>query len=342
MSKHSKKHPQGPKQLSKNILQRAKTRAFLVTNLVNIRYLTGLSLSAGTMIITPKAVTLYADDRYLDHAKAHVRRGIRVLPAAAFQGDLKKVKRCAIEGAHLTLQQFSILKKTYRKTTFVHTDDVIEHFRRSKTTDELSSIRKACAITMKLLQRVPSLLKKGVSELDIAWLLRGMARDAGADDMAFETIVAFGSHTASPHHQPTDRKFSPGDIVQIDIGVKYRGYCSDYSRVFFTGTMNDEQRKVYRILKRVQAMAKRAVRAGITADKLDALVRFELQKNGYDKEFCHALGHGVGLEIHEGIILSPRSKGIKLLPNEVVTIEPGLYFPGKWGMRIEDTVIVRM
>jgi Xaa-Pro aminopeptidase len=158
--------------------------------------------------------------------------------------------------------------------------------------------------------------------------------------MAFPTIVGFGENTAFPHHHPTTRRLKRGDIVQIDLGVKAGGYCSDYSRVFFTAKPTAEQRKALLALKRAKAAAEQLIRVGMENRVLDLKAREVLASFGIEKAFTHALGHGVGLEIHEGLSISKKAKRKKLLKNEVITIEPGVYFPGKWGMRVEDTIVV--
>jgi Xaa-Pro aminopeptidase len=158
--------------------------------------------------------------------------------------------------------------------------------------------------------------------------------------MAFETIVAFGENTSKPHHHPTERKLKKGDIVQIDMGVKINGYCSDYSDVYFTSPATPEQKIALSALKKAAKTAKKLVKEGISNRLLDQTARRILKTYGYDKEFSHALGHGVGLEIHEGVTLSSKAPVMKLKKNEVITIEPGLYFEGKWGMRVEETVVV--
>lgn len=159
--------------------------------------------------------------------------------------------------------------------------------------------------------------------------------------MAFDTIVGFGEHTSRPHHHPTDRALRKGDIVQIDLGLKIDGYCSDMSRVFYTGTKTSRQAKAYRALLEAKKTAEKMVKPGVDVRALDQAARRVLKKHGFGKEFCHALGHGLGLDIHEAPTISGKSKPYRLKKDEVITIEPGLYFPGEWGMRIEDTMIVR-
>ncbi len=329
------------KQLGSVILRHGKASALLITNLTNIRYLTDLDLSAGTMLILPKRMILFADDRYFERALRTVREGVEVLHPLHIKPMIKALKRCGVEADHMSIDTYTRLKRKYRNTKFVQCVNLVEHFRRCKSAAELASIRKACRISELVLRLIPRYLKPGITELKLAWTIRSLAHEHGADDMAFETIVAFGENTSHPHHRPTAKKLIKGDLVQIDMGARVGGYCSDYSRVYFTGFKTARQRQVYRILSQVQRRAKQRVRAGITNHALDREARASLKQHGLDSVFCHALGHGLGLEIHEGIVLSHRAQKKVLLKNEVITIEPGLYFKGEWGMRIEDTVIVR-
>lgn len=325
---------------SQAILAAAKAPALLLTNLTNIRYLSGVQMSAGFMLILPRRAFLYADGRYFEKAEATARH-CTVKPADALKKDLLKLRSCAFEAENVTIARLQRLEKAFSKLRFIPRNDIVESFRRSKSGDELHCIKKACAITLRILKSVPASLKPGVTESDVAWIIAGLARKAGADGMAFETIVGFAEHTALPHHRPTDRRLKKGDIVQVDMGVIYKGYCSDYSRVFFTADPTPDQKKALRALKEAKKSAEELVRVGASVRSLDQAARAVLKTHGYGPEFSHSLGHGVGLDIHEGVTISSKAKDTKLLKNEVITIEPGLYFAGKWGMRIEDTIVVK-
>lgn len=331
----------------------------LVSNLTNVRYLSGISLTAGVMLLKGQKRLLFVDDRYLEKAKTEARKGIRVLHIDELKKTLKRSKRVRFEAEDVTVARLKRWKKRFRGTRFVPSENVVEEWRRQKKPEELRAIQKACRITDRVLQTVPSFLRVGAprrgapTEKRLAWEIEQMSRTLGVDAMAFETIVAFGQHTSRPHHRPTKRKLRRGDIVQIDMGVKVHGYCSDCSRVFFTGKPLDEQQQIFNLLVHVVKECTKRARAGTSNTALDrfarGLMRYagknelpRYRKTGYEKFFLHSLGHGVGLEIHEGLNLTSRkgAKRTKLLQNEVITIEPGVYFQGKWGMRIEDTVVV--
>ena len=312
----------------------------LVTDPVNIRYLTGMDMSAGAVFLRKTGATLFTDGRYIERARG-ARRGMAVRHVRELADVLRRVRRCGFEVEHVTVARREAWRKNFPQTLFVPCKDVIECRRRRKRPDELRGLRRAGRITEELLRRIPAALRARPTERELAWKLLVWAHECGADNLAFEPIVAFGSHTSSPHHHPTSRRLRRGDLVQIDVGAKYRGYCADRSAVYFTGEQTALQEKAYRAVEEALARVKAAVRAGVTNRALDRLARRVLGRHGFSEEFCHALGHGVGLDIHEGVTLSTKAPLTKLLRNEVIAIEPGLYFPGKFGMRLEEMVYVR-
>lgn len=326
--------PQYPRQ----ILQQANTEAFFVTNLVNIHYLTGVELTAGSVLVEPTKITLFTDARYTEAATRTVTGRTKVRDIGKLETAMKKVKQCGFEADDISVSRRKRWVRLFKNTKFVQRSDVIDEFRRSKEPDELQKILKSQRITRDMYKRIPKLLKQGITELELAWKIQVMAHEAGADGLSFDPIVAFGSHTSSPHHHPTDRKLKKRDIIQIDMGVKYQGYCSDQSRVFFVGDPTGPQARVYEAVEQAKMAAEKAVTVGIKASDIDAIARESL--GDYAEFFTHSLGHGVGLEIHEGVSLSARSKQ-RLLENEIVTIEPGVYLPGKFGIRLEDEIVVK-
>ncbi len=328
-----------PKKLN-SVLKEAKVRTFLVSNLKNICYLTGVDMSAGYLLITAKKNTLFVDGRYTEKAKELARKDIQIGDMEDFKKSLRNIRSCGFESEQVSVEKLSKWKRNFKNTKFVQKKGIIEEFRRSKDADEIKAFKKAQRITDKILHNIPKALQKGISEKDLAWKLECWAREYGADGLAFDPIVAFGTHSSRPHHSPTNRKLKKGDIVQIDVGAQYNGYAADKSRVFFTGKMTSLQEKVYLAVKRAKDESEKAVKPGITNQKLDRIARNILAEEGFEEYFVHSLGHGVGLDIHEGVSLSSEAKRTKLLKNEIVTIEPGVYIPGKFGIRLEDEVIV--
>lgn len=321
-------------------IKNSKFQALLITNLTNLQYLTGLKLSAGCLLALPTGYKLFLDPRYLEAGRSCEHRGLKVVPLEKLEGTLKQYRKVAFEAETVTVATLARWKKCYPKISFTPTSGLVEECRRQKFPDELRRIRKACSITKKVLRNIPLMLKPGISELSLAFRIETRCRELGADGMAFDTIVAFGEHSSRPHHRPTERLLRKTDLVQIDMGASYRGYCSDYSRVFFLSKPTEKQKRAMKALKTASRSARAALEAGVSNRQLDTIARKELLAFGFDKEFSHALGHGVGIDIHEGVTLSSKAPLSKLLKNEVVTIEPGLYFDGEWGMRIEETLVV--
>ncbi|HLC76217.1 MAG TPA: Xaa-Pro peptidase family protein [Candidatus Peribacterales bacterium] len=312
----------------------------LISNLTNIRYLTGVAMTFGMMIVDGRKRSLFVDSRYIEKATKECVKGIAVLPMDDLEQCIASYKRMRFESEDVSVARLLRWEKRYRKTRFVPSTGVIEEGRRVKNAAEIRSIKKACSITDRVMMEIPVFLHtRGITEKKLALLIENLSRDIGADAMAFDTIVAFGNHTARPHHSPTDRLLEKNDIVQIDMGVKVNGYCSDCSRVFFVGNVSEEQRRVFILLVKIVAKCTKRARSGATNHTLDLCARKMLGK--YEPCFTHGLGHGVGLEIHEGASISTRAPKQTIKKNEVITIEPGIYLPGKFGMRVEDTILVQ-
>lgn len=368
-------------------MNRSKKTLLLVSNLINIRYLTGVEMTFGMLLFGgKKAMKLFVDSRYTEKAKKEAHHTIRVFPIDDLPKYLRKLKRVRFEADDVTVARLNRWKKRYKGVRWIPSEGVIEEMRRVKNNDEIRAIRKACRITDDVMMLIPYLsgvgapepvlsLSKGwgaqeqkllpqklklvliaqgaaarrpyeLTEKQLAWHIEKLSRSLGADAMAFDTIVGFGNHTARPHHSPTDRKLKKRDIIQIDMGVKVNGYCSDCSRVFFTGKPTKEQKEIFDLLVKTVKETTKQVKAGAPNRALDSYARSALRRGApmgrpnLDEFFTHGLGHGVGLEIHEGVSLSKRAPKQKMKANEVITIEPGIYLSGKWGMRIEDTVLV--
>lgn len=315
--------------------------AVLISNLTNIRYLSGIQASTALLLVTKHQAVLFVDSRYSEMASRRVEKGIVVADPAELQAYVSRFRTLGFESDHITVARLERWKTQLKNKKFVQVKGFVEGLRKIKDLNELDTLTEACAITKKALGRIPSMLRYGMTERELALDIYVYCMKHGADGMAFETIVGFGESTSRPHHRPSERKLRKGDIVQIDMGAMYRGYCSDYSRVYFTAEPTPKQLKAYRALKEAKKSVEKMLRPGVLNTRLDEEARRVLALHGYDKEFSHSLGHGVGLDIHEGTTLSKRAPPTKLLKNEVVTIEPGLYFKGQWGMRIEDTIVVR-
>ncbi len=321
------------------LLTEADLPALLVSDLTNIRYLTGLAVTAGLLLVLPRRALLFVDAGYREAAERRAE-GVSVRDIDTLPEFLKAVPRCGFESDEVTVARFFGWKKKFPGTAFVRTTGVVAGFRRRKTEDELRLLKRAHRMTRELLRRVPSALRTQTTEEKLARQLLMWTLELGGDGLSFDPIVAFGTHTSSPHHRPTSRTLQKGHVVQIDVGVRFRGYCADMSEVFFTAEPTLAEQQVYDTLCLAKRKAMAAVKAGVTNHALDRIARDVLKKRGIEDAFTHALGHGVGLDVHEGITLSSKAPETALLRHEVVAIEPGAYFPGKFGMRVEDMAYV--
>jgi Xaa-Pro aminopeptidase len=322
------------------LLRASKTRAFLVSDLVNIRYLTGLELSYGFILVSQRTFRLFADSRYKEEASKSIKNSVLVSDIDDLEKYMNKVSECGFESDKVTVEQLRKWKRKYKNTKFVRRQGIIEEFRRQKSDLELKRFKRAQRITKEMLRRVPSALRSFPTEKKLAWSLESWARELGADSLSFDPIVAFGTHSSHPHHHVTDRKLKKGHIVQIDVGARYKGYCADRSEVFFTDHPTSIQKNVYRAVEEAKDAAIEKVCEGVTTHTLDKISKKVLTKYDLEEYFTHALGHGVGLEIHEGVLLTQNAPRKKLLKNEIITIEPGVYLPGKFGIRLEEEVVV--
>jgi Xaa-Pro aminopeptidase/Xaa-Pro dipeptidase len=312
-------------------------------NMNNIRYLSGFTGSDGVLIIGEKKTVLLVDGRYTTQAKLEV-----TLPVIEYKnkinGIIQTVKELDLqyigfEAGSITVQMYNQLIGELSDKNLVALGDELKMLRVRKDEEEISLMKKAAAISSAAILALIPEIKGGCSEKDIALRLEIIARRSGADGLAFDAIVASGENSALPHARPTDRKIKKGDFIVIDFGVKYQGYCSDETCTFAYQELTDEQRNAYQIVKTAQDREMAAVRANIPASEVDQCAR-SCFGEGYDRYFSHGTGHGVGLEVHEAPRLAPNSQDI-LAPQMVVTLEPGLYIPAKWGIRIEDTVLVK-
>lgn len=321
-------------------LRELPVSAVLISNLTNIRYITGIQASTALFLVTQKEAVLFVDSRYSEMALKRAESGITVADPTELKAYISRFTSIGYESDYITVSRLERWKTQFKNKKYVQIKGLIEGLRRIKDDNEIETLTEACAITKKALSRVTALLRYGMTERDLALALYVYCMRHGAEGMAFETIVGFGENTSRPHHMPTNRKLKKGDIVQVDMGAMYGGYCSDYSRVYFTAPPSPKQKKAYAALKEAKKAAEKLLRPGVLNTSLDEEARRVLKLHGYDKEFSHSLGHGVGMDIHEGTTLSMKAPPMKLCKNEVVTIEPGLYFAGTFGMRLEDTRIV--
>jgi Xaa-Pro aminopeptidase len=312
----------------------------LITHLTNIRYLIGFTGTYGFMLLGKKNY-FFTDFRYRGFAEELQRSKTRIPFKFIelnkdFEQTFKKLaaRSLEFEADHLTIQELQGWKKRFKGISFKALKKSIEDQRFIKDTEEIKNLKKSQRINEETLKRLQKLFKPGVSELELAWQVKAIGHELGAEDISFEPIIAFGAHSATPHHQNSNTKLKAGDVVLVDMGMKYKGYCSDMTRTFFTKKPTAEQEDVYFKVLTAQEDAIKALKAGVKCAKLDEISRTSMGDDDA-AHFGHSLGHGIGLDVHEAPNLSSRSKDT-LKENMIVTVEPGIYLPGRFGVRIED------
>lgn len=321
-----------------------KIDSLIFLNMNNILYLSGFTGSDGALIIDENRITLLVDGRYTTQAKREVA-DIEIVEykdkvkAISQEVKLYNLKKIGFEAGAMTVHTYNQLIGEFQQEVLVPLGDELKFLRAYKDESEILLMKKAAEIASAAIYSLISEIKPGCSEKDLALLLEIIARRSGADQLAFETIVAAGENSALPHAKPTSRKIRKGDFIVIDFGVKYHGYCSDETCTFAFGELTDEQKDAYSKVKDAHDRAIDAIHAKAVAGDVDRITRNILGPE-YEKYFSHGTGHGVGIEVHEAPRLAPDSKDI-LEEQMVVTVEPGIYLPGHWGIRIEDTVLVK-
>lgn len=319
--------------------------ALLVTNLVNLRYLCGFTGSNGALLLARDGrAWLATDGRYVTQAETEAP-GVplvesRTVAATLVERTIEEgLGRLGVEREQVTLGQFARLSEAAESSVELSgVEPVVEQIRIVKDTDELARLTRACALTDAAFGAVVSELRPGVTERAVARRLEEQLLDRGADGLAFPSIVAAGPHGAMPHHRPSDRPLQRGDLVVIDFGGRYDGYHADMTRTVVIGRAADWQREIYALVREVQEQGRDQVRPGALPKELNQAAEQAIVDAGH--ECRHPLGHGVGLEIHESPYLSKESSADRLVANVPVTVEPGVYLPGRGGVRIEDTVVV--
>lgn len=322
-------------------------KPLLITSKDNIRYLSSFTGSKAIILKLPKKTYFFTDSRYFDEAKKTIPKGfvLEIYKKGKFKKSWKKIlkkhrlRELYFEADYLTITSLKHWRKLSRPTKLKPQTDAIEQLRAIKTQQEIRLLKQSQRINEQVFYSTLKLLKPGVQEKEIAWKIRTIAHDLGAEDLAFEPIVAFGKGTATPHHKNTTRKLKKGDMILIDMGVKYKGMCSDMTRTLFTKKPTPLEEKIYNTVLEAQKNTISKIRPGLTGHKAWQLAYKPIEKAGYAENFTHGLGHGIGLEIHESPSLAEKVRD-KLAANMSTTIEPGIYLPNRLGVRIEDMGII--
>jgi Xaa-Pro aminopeptidase len=337
----------------KSLRQHLATTRFdglLISHLPNLRYLCGFTGSAGLLLVEESGSVFFTDVRYDTQAHEEVKAAkVVIARKSLFEAvaDLVDSRRkrargwdVGIEAEHFTIAEKKRLAKLLPAGVCLKdAPSIVERERMIKDDAELNCIRAAVTLGATLFDRALKVLRPGAKEIEVAAEMELAARRAGAEGMSFPTIIASGSRSALPHGRASEHAIAPGGFVVCDFGVILAGYCSDQTRTVWVGPRSEKARSAYDAVRQAQQAALNAVKPGVTAGEVDEAARKVLRKAALGKYFTHSTGHGVGLEIHEPPRVASGQKTV-LKPGMVITIEPGVYFPGKWGVRIEDMVAV--
>lgn len=327
-------------------LQAKGLDALLVTNPYNRRYVSGFTGTSGCCLLTTSVCELLTDFRYMEQASvqtkasgfAVVRHEADMMATAAERAARYGVKRLGFEKDNVSYSLYEKLQAVFTGVELVPASGMIEEMRLIKTADELAIIQEAASIADQAFTHILNFIKPGRTELEVSNELEFFMRRQGATS-SFDTIVASGVRSALPHGVASDKVIEKGDMVTLDFGAYYNGYCSDITRTIAVGEPGEKLREIYEIVYKAQLHGVAHVKAGLTGKEADALTRDIIVAAGYGPQFGHSTGHGIGLEIHEAPGLSFRNESV-LRAGMVVTIEPGIYVEGIGGVRIEDDVVL--
>jgi Xaa-Pro aminopeptidase len=325
-----------------------KGQAILVLSQKNRLYLTRFeSGDAGTIIITPEKAYFLIDFRYIEKAKECIK-DCDVIMTENFSNQVNEIitrhniTDVYTEVDYITVTEFKTFQKLLSPAT-LHDDDVFNKeiltLRRTKTEDELEAMKKAQKLTDETFSYILPKIKEGVTERELALEMEMYMRSRGSEGVSFDFIVVGGENSSLPHGTPTDRPFKKGDFITMDFGAVIDGYHSDMTRTVALAPITDEQKKVYDTVLKAQKATIEMIKAGVTGKEVDATARDIINEAGYEGCFGHGLGHSVGVEIHESPACNQRT-AIPLIEGDIMTVEPGIYLEGKYGVRIEDMVFV--
>lgn len=328
--------------------RRARIDSYLVTRPADVMYLTGFTGDDSVLLLHRRGAVLVTDGRYDEQARAEcpdvglvVRTGAMVEAIGQTARNLR-LRRAGLQGGHVTMSLRDSLARNGAFRRLLVPEEVVGGLRIAKDEGEVAVIEKAVRVAERAFREMLRLGLKGWigrSERQLAAELDYRMKQAGAQGPAFETIVAVGPHSSLPHYRPGDTRLRAGGFALVDWGARVGGYCSDLTRVVLAGRIPPRLAEIYQVVLRAQSAGIAAIRGGIAAASADKAARSVIEAAGYGKQFVHGLGHGIGLDIHEGPSLSRTAKG-RLRPGMVVTVEPGIYLPGFGGVRIEDDVLV--
>ena len=324
-------------------MKKLDLEGMIISNPINIKYLTNIE-EEGTLLITRKENIFITYSMYLESVKNTLTINDEIIVADTreiskedYENFFLFCENVGFEENYVTYENYKIIKQKYKTNNLVETEGLLEKMREVKNQDEINNIKKACEITDKCFEHLQKFIKIGITEIEIANEIEDFFKKNGAENISFKPIVAVGENTSNPHWKPTKRAVKMADPILIDMGCKYNGYCSDMTRTIFMGCILEEIKPIYDLVLKNQLLTTREMRAYANIKMLSSISETDFKVNGYD--LIHAVGHGIGLEVHERPIISFKNDTF-LKENMVLANEPGIYLPGKYGIRIEDTVLV--
>ncbi len=329
------------------MLKKEKKLPLIIFDLINIRYLTGFTGTYARLIIDENKIYFISDSRYAEYAKNILSKNI-LFKQQEGDGNLfikeickqESIKQLYFEEHSLPFSQYKALKKSLRGVKLIPGEDVVNDVRMIKEPEEIEILKKAARITDRCFNHLLKYITEGMTEWEVAIEIESFYKKNGCTSVSFPSIVASGPGSSMPHYETSmTKKIQKGDVLLIDMGCVYEGYNSDMTRTVFIDAPDPELGKIYEIVKESQMEALTKARPGITTGKLDSIARNMINSAGYEQEFGHSLGHGYGLEVHE-IPAVKKDGDVKIKKGMALTIEPGIYLPGKGGVRIEDMIII--
>lgn len=326
---------------NKEFIKNCGVDAALVTTSPNTFYLGGYESTNCRILITAEKSYFFTDMRYLEEATAFLKDRFEVRLGGCEEikalTDKLGIKKLGVE-QNISYGEYVGLQKLFSGAEFVAVDDAFAKMRAVKNEKEISLIKQAQSVTETAFNEILPFIKEGVSEIEIAARLEYIMLKNGCE-LAFDSIVAFGENGSKPHAHRSERKLSKGEFVTMDFGAKYKGYCSDMTRTVACGTVDERKARAYNAVLEANKLAEKAIKPGEKCCDIDAVARNYLAKFSLDKYFSHSLGHSVGVEIHEMPAFSPKCSEV-LQPGMIITVEPGVYLEGDFGLRIEDMALV--
>lgn len=328
-------------------LKRLELDAIIITHVPHIRYIANFTGTSGTLVITPNKSVFFTDFRYEQQAKEELGKMFETcITKSPYEEMLKlklveKTSSIGFQEAYTTVSQYDDIKRCFKEAKIKKTKESVNRTVSVKTDHELTLMQKAADITDLVFTDILKIIKPGISEIEIATEISYYGRKYGAECEAFDIIVASGERGALPHGRASDKKIKKGDLITLDFGFKYKGFCSDMTRTISVGKpTHPKAKEIYDIVLNSHNLGIENAKNGMTGKALDDVCRNEIKNAGYGDMFGHSTGHGLGIEVHEMPPVSQGGGKFLLKENIVITIEPGIYLPGEMGVRIEDDIVI--